>query len=257
MPTAPRRQPTAERNSDQPATPLCRRLPRPPLFLLNLVLLAILCTGPARAEEETFRNSVDPDFLRQLQLSSEYRVAVLPMENFTVEGDIDYHFRNRLSERLRAKGYSVVDSRLVDEKLFQLGISHAGQLGLLSFEQLQGLTSADAFLSGVVEQGTVQHAGVFNSYVYTCSVKLQDRNGRVIWSALQNRVAKRRVAIDPVNMFLDMAMVKGGGEMEKAVYALADRMLAQLPDGPVQVLATGDSLLDMAVETTAREGSKQ
>lgn len=41
--------------------------------------------------------------------------------------------------------------------------------------------------------------------------------------------------------------------MQEAVYALADKMLGQMPDGPVQVISGGDSLLDMAIPTTARE----
>lgn len=198
-------------------------------------------------------NTVDPTFSNELKTRSEYKIAILPMENLTVEGDIAYYFRMRLTERLRAKGFTVVDNKLVDEKLYQLGVAHAGQLRLLPFAELQDLTSADGFLSGVVEQGAVQHAGVYNSYVFTCSLKLQDREGRVIWSALQNRVAKRRFAIDPINMFLDIALTEGGGDMQDAVYALADKMLEQMPDGPVQVISGGDNLLDMAIPTTARE----
>ena len=198
-------------------------------------------------------NTADPVFIKTLQNSSEFTVAVLPMENLTVEGDIAFHFRNRLTERLKAKGYTVVDNKIVDDKLYQLGVSHAGQLRLLSFQQLQEMTAADAFLSGVVEQGAVQHAGVYNSYVFSCSLKLQDRDSKVIWSSLQNRVAKRRFAIDPINIFLDIALTEGGGDMQEAVYALADQMLANLPDGLVHSVKQEDSLLDMAVETKARE----
>ncbi|MFH0782371.1 MAG: hypothetical protein V2B20_10540, partial [Pseudomonadota bacterium] len=178
---------------------------------------------------------------------------VLPMENLTAEGDIAFHFRTRLIERLKAKGFSVIDSTMVDAKLHELGVAHAGQLRLLSFEQLQNLTSADGFFSGIVEQGAVQHGGVYNGYVFTCSLKLQDRQGKVLWSALQNRVAKRRFAVDPINMFLDIALAEGGGDMQQAVYALADKMLAQLPDGPVRVVSGDQSLLDMAVGIKAKE----
>ncbi len=206
-----------------------------------------------KTNAEDVINTVDPTFSTELKTRSEYKIAILPMENLTVEGDIAYHFRMRLTERLRAKGFTVVENKLVDEKLYQLGVTHAGQLRLLPFAELQDLTSADGFLSGVVEQGAVQHAGVYNSYVFTCSLKLQDRDGRVIWSALQNRVAKRRFAIDPINMFLDIALTEGGGDMQDAVYALADKMLEQMPDGPVQVISGGDNLLEMAIPTTARE----
>jgi hypothetical protein len=224
---------------------------------LGFIVFIWVCLGwqpsGACAQEEAVVEEVAPQFLQALATASEYKVAVLPMENLTVEGDIAYHFRTRLAERLKAKGYSLIDDKLLDDALYKLGVAHAGQLKLLPFAELQKLTSANGFLSGVVEQGAVQHGGVYNSYVFTCSLKLQDRQGNVLWSALQNRVAKRRFAIDPINMFLDIALTEGGGDMQQAVYALADKMLAQLPAGPVQVISGQDSLLDMAVETKARE----
>lgn len=227
-----------------------------PVTVIGLGLLFVIWSlfgSLVQARAEDVSGNVAPEFLQQLATGSEYKIAVLPMENLTVEGDIAYHFRVRLSERLRAKGYTVVDNTLVDEKLYQLGVAHAGQLRLLPFAELQQLTSADGFLSGVVEQGAVQHAGVYNSYVFTCSLKLQDRDGKVIWSSLQNRVAKRRFAIDPINMFLDIALTEGGGDLQQAVYALADIMLKNMPEGPVQVVSGGDALLDMAISTTAKE----
>ncbi len=193
----------------------------------------------------------DPQFLRDLQSASKYSIAILPMENLTVDGDIAYHFRTRLAQRLRAKGFSVIDRDIVDQKLRDLGVYNAGQLRLLSFHQLQKLTSADAFLSGVVEQAAKQHAGLYNSYVFTCSLKLQNREGKVLWVSLQERVAKRRFAIDPINMFLDVVLVEAGGKKQEAVYALADMMLANMPDGPVITVSQGDSLLDSAIQTTA------
>lgn len=224
-----------------------------PILVILLWFLSLCSTSAASDNSPEIINSVDPLFVQEVRSASEYTVAILPMENLTVEGNIAFYFRNRLTERLRAKGYTVVNNKVVDEKLHQLGVNHAGQLRLLSFAQLQELTAANAFLSGVVEQGAVQHAGVYNSYVFSCSLKLQNRNAEVIWSSLQNRVAKRRFAIDPINLFLDIVLTEGGGDVKEAVYALADQMLSSLPDGPVQPVPEADSLLDMAVETRARE----
>ena len=213
-----------------------------------LVSFISLTTGFGQATEIT--HSTDPAFLQKIDSVSSYTIAILPMENLTVDPDIAYHFRTRITERLTAKGYTVVNNETLNKKLYELGVSHAGQLGLLAFEKLREISSADGFLSGVVEQSAVQHAGVYNSYVYMCSVKLQDRQGNVVWSSLQNRVAKRRFAVDPINALLDIALTEVGGDSRQAVYALADQMLASLPDGPVQVI-TGDPLLDMAVEIQA------
>ncbi len=218
-------------------------------FSFTLVLIP---TANANGTEQAIVNVISPSFTAALKNKSQFKIAILPMENFTVEGDIAYHFRMRLKERLKAKGYTVISNKIVDENLYKLGVAHAGQLKLIPFEKLNELTSTDGFLSGVVEQGSVQHAGVYNGYVFTCSLKLQDREGNVLWSALQNRVAKRRFAIDPINIFLDIVLTDEGGDFKQAVYALADIMLTQLPDGPVQVISSGESLLDMAIETKAR-----
>ncbi|MFH0781882.1 MAG: hypothetical protein V2B20_08015, partial [Pseudomonadota bacterium] len=79
-------------------------------------------SGSAKTEEFPVGNEVSADFLQSLKMASEYKIAVLPMENLTAEGDIAFHFRTRLIERLKAKGFSVIDSTMVDAKLHELGV---------------------------------------------------------------------------------------------------------------------------------------
>lgn len=195
--------------------------------------------------------SGDIHFIETLKNSPSFTVAVLPMENMSVNGEAAYHFRMRLCEQLRAKGYNVVENHFIDEKLYNSGVQHAGQLGLLSFDKIKQIIPADGYLSGIVEQAATQHGGVINSYVYTCSLKLQDYEGQLLWSSLQERIAKRRFAIDPINMLVDVALTEGAADADEAVAALADRMLEKLPQGPTVVLQEA-SLLDMAVEIEAK-----
>ncbi len=217
----------------------------PTIFILFFAGQTVYCV------EQDTTHQIDPVFITQLQNVSSYTVAILPMENLSIDPDVAYHFRQRITQILRTKGYTIINNEIINKKLHDLGVAHAGQLGLLPFEELRKITSADSFLSGVVEQSAIQHAGLYNAYVYMCSVKLQNRDGKVIWASLQNRVAKRRFAIDPINALLDIALTEGGGDSKEAVYALADQMLASLPMGPVQVVL-GDPLLDMAVEIPAQ-----
>lgn len=217
----------------------------PFLFLLSCFFSVLIVFDSARADSEQ-------EFLNTLKSTSQFTVAVLPMENMTVEGDVAYYLRLRLCEQLQVKGYSVVDNTLIDKKLYEHGVSHAGQLRLLSFDELTKFIPADGYLSGIVEQAAIQHGGIYNSFVYTGSLKLQDRTGKVWWSALQDRIAKRRFALDPVNMLVDVALTEGAVDTELAISALADRMLEKLPNGPSTVLVE-ESLLDMAVEVKVRE----
>jgi len=227
-------------------------------FLLPVIVMVILLfswqIGYCGETERT--SQVAPDFLKQLQCVSGYTVAILPMENLSVEPDVAYYFRQRITQQLTAKGYTVVNNDNMDKRLHAIGVAHAGQLGLIPFAELRKTTSADAFLSGVVEQSATQHAGLYNGYVYMCSIKMQDREGRVIWSSLQNRVAKRRIAIDPINALLDIALTEGGGgDSRAAIYALADQMLSSLPKGPVKVVV-GDPLIDMAIEIPTQSNKR-
>ena len=217
-----------------------------------ICVLFLFVSQAANCSEVETTHQVDKDFLKQLQAASAYTVAILPMDNLSVDPGVAYHFRQRLNERLRAKGYTIVNNEFINKQLYDLGVAHAGQLGLLPFEELRKITSADGFLSGVVEQSATQHAGVYNAYVYMCSVKLQNRDGLVLWASLQNRVAKRRFAIDPINALLDIALTEGEGDSQEAVYALADQMLLTLPEGPVRVVI-GDPLLQMAIEVPTKK----
>ena len=90
---------------------------------------------------------------------------------------------------------------------------------------------------------------------------MQDKSGKLLWYALQERVAKRRFAIDPINALLDVFLVQNGGDKKDAVYALTDKLLSTLPKGPVEVIVS-DPLFDQAEEVeiavddkSAKEGS--
>jgi hypothetical protein len=218
-------------------------------FRAGLALLGgalTLAPGSAAATETNATHFVAPDFQQRVQAHPVYTIAVLPMESMVVHDPVVSElFRDRVIEHLRARGYTVTDPGRIDAALHRLGVAHEGQLNRLSFAQLGEITAAQAFLSGAVEEAGPEHQVVANSYVYTCSLKLQDRRGDTLWHALQERVAKLRIAIDPFNMLLDAMLVEQGGNERQAIRAVADRLLASLPDGPVQVLF-GDNLLDQA-----------
>ena len=195
--------------------------------------------------------SIQDDFRHKVEHGETYEIAVLPMENFSVDPEVAHHFRVRLTEVARAKGYNTIAIEFIDGRLNELGLSHAEQLGLLPFDKLVAAIPADAYLSGVVEQAATQNALAFNGYVYTCSIKLQDQSGQVLWSVLEERVAKRRFALDPINALIDIALVSGDANRKHlAMQALADRMLASLPTGPRKV-EIGSDWLGVAIETRA------
>lgn len=236
------------------------------LLLTSVALVLVVVCWPAlvRAAEQSdpHRGPADslhldssylaPSFVEGLEVRAEYLVAVLPVENHTVDPEAPYFFRRELVERLIAKGFTVRDPAAVDGLLHELGVSHAGQLGLLPFSELASRLAVDGVMSAVVEQSAVQRAGLYNAYVFTVSVKLQDgSSGQVLWTALTERAAKRRFALDPINMIIDTALV-GQGRSAEAMAYLAQTAFDSLPDGPVEV-HFADPLLDRAVMVEVAE----
>jgi hypothetical protein len=214
-------------------------------------LLGLFVGGLASADTPNARSFTAAVFTERLAQSPVFTVAVLPMENMAVHDPaMSQVFRMRILSVLRSKGYAVVEPQRLDQALQQLGLSHAGQLNRLSFEQLGAITAADGFLSGAVEESGSEHQLVSNSYVFTASLKLQDRSGENLWYGLQERVAKARFAIDPLNMLLDALLIAEGGNADQAMQALADRLMKQFPPGPIQMVFD-DPLLQRASEITA------
>ncbi len=194
---------------------------------------------------------LDEQFKVDLESFSQFTIAIMPMQNMSVDPEVAYHFRQRVAERLTASGYNLADMTKIDNKLYEIGVQNADQIQLLSFQKVTELVKADAYIFGIIEQAKQQHAIAYNSYVYTSSIKMQDKQGKLLWSALQERVSKRRFALDPINALLDILLVKGGGDKKDAVYALADRLLQSLPDGPVTVTVS-DPLFDQAEEVEVK-----
>ena len=196
---------------------------------------------------------VSPWLADSVRAASTFSVAVFPMQNISLDPDVAWHFRQHVAQRLLDKGYVVIEGEWVDQALYRLGLTHAGQLGLVPLAKLGELVKADAFLFGLVEEAKTQHAVGYNGYVYQSSLLLRRaEDGETLWHALEEKVSKRRFAVDPVNAFVDVVLTRAGSDPEKAMHALADRLLVSLPAGPVQVIE-GDDLLATAKPAETRQ----
>lgn len=196
------------------------------------------------------------NFKKLINQNAQISIAVFPMQNMSVDGEVAYHFRQRVIEQLRAKGFNIVAPSRIDNMLYDMGVTNADQIRLVDLKKLLTAVKADGYVFGLIEQAVKQNAVAYNSYVYTSSLKMHGGNGDLYWSALQERVAKRRFAIDPINAILDVFLVESGGDKKDAVYALADRLLSRFPNGPVKVIIS-DSLLDQAKEVKVKNTDKK
>lgn len=211
-------------------------------FLIFLLIQTSLI-GQEEAPRQTYTDEV---FAKNIKKASMFKIAVLPIQNMSMYPNLPYHFRQHINDILAMKGYSVVNTNTLDKALMNLGIQKADHLRLLSFDKLAETTSADAVLSGIIETANVQDAAIYSGYAFTASLKLQLRNGDVIWYSLSERVAKRKIAFDPFNIIINMAANRESDKHIKAIKAVAQNLLEGLPAGPNEVVI--DDLLGQAIE---------
>lgn len=178
-------------------------------------------------------------------------IAVLPMENFSLETDINRHLYNEVYKRLQAKGYKRISIQKVDKVMQELGIQVSGQLAGISLEKLKNKLNCDAVLRGRVDQSADIHQGVMDAIVVSCSLRLiHCETGKTLWQTEQWRAAHRQFQIDPINALINLAAHKNASRKKRIAW-LVQEMFKTLPEGHVQV--EFGNLLDQAVEVKANE----
>ncbi|MFO8111955.1 MAG: DUF799 family lipoprotein [Desulfosalsimonadaceae bacterium] len=179
------------------------------------------------------------------------RIAVLPMENLSLEPDVEKALYGEVYDRLTAKGYIKIAVEEVRSVMDALGIQTAGQLAGISPSRLGELLHCDGVIKGRVDQSGTVHMGVYDALVVSISLQLVHcRTGKTLWTTEQWRAAHRQWHADPFNLLLSFAAHETASRKQRVAW-LAQEMLKTLPDGPVQVV--GDDLMDGAVSIPAVE----
>lgn len=173
-------------------------------------------------------------------------IAVLPMDNFSLEPKLETFLYNSVYEQLQAKGYRRISVDKVKKVMDELGIQTSGQLQGISLKRLSETLNTDAVFKGQVDQSASIHEGVYDAIVVSCSLRLIDcESGIVLWRSEQWRTAHRQWQIDPFNALLNLA-VHAGADRSTRIAWLVQEMLKTLPAGKVEIEM--DNLLDQAVE---------
>jgi hypothetical protein len=176
-------------------------------------------------------------------------IAVLPMDNLSLEPEVELHLYNSVYEQLQAKGYRRVSMGRVQDVMAEMGIQTAGQLQGISLERLCTTLNTDAVLLGQVDQSAAIHEVVYDAIVVSCSLRLIDgKTGTVLWRSEQWRTAHRQWQLDPFNALINLAG-HALSSREARVAWLVQEMLKTLPAGKVNIEL--DNLLQQAVEITS------
>lgn len=216
--------------------------------IISLVLmLAMGIPEPLGSQEEEKNGSfyIHPEFDKRIPNI----IAVLPMENLSLEPNVEVVLYNEVYSRLKAKGYRRISVETVLEKMGKLGIQTPGQLSGFSFETIGKELQADAVLWGGIEQSADIHGIAYDAIVVMSSLYLIDcKTGDILWSCEQWRTAHRQFQLDPINGMIN-AIMHIKGSREDRVAWLVQEMLKSLPDGRVKVVE--EDLLNKAFQIEA------
>lgn len=200
---------------------------------LRAVMVALLVTAGSAlaqtADKESWQVHKDFDKLRP------NTIAVLPMDNLSLEPGVEEALYQAVYARLVAKGYAKISGDHVSGVMKRLGVTIPGLLAGFSARRLGTELQADALLFGQIEQSARVNTLAYDAVVVSCSLRLvHAETGTVLWHAEQWRAARRQWQLDPVNALLN-AMIHSAASREERVNFLAQEMLKTLPAGPVEV----------------------
>jgi hypothetical protein len=178
-------------------------------------------------------------------------IAVLPMDNLSLEPEIDKIFFERVHEEVKAKGYQRLSINTVNTVLRQFGVQTPGQLAGISFDKLQKALKCDALLMGEIDQSASIHQGVYDAVVVSCSLRMVDcSSGKLLWKCDQWRSAHRQWQLDPLNALVNVFAHEVDPKRKRIAW-LVQEMFKTLPAGPTET--TYGDLLQKAGEVKAND----
>ena len=99
-------------------------------------------------------------------------MAVLPMDNFSLEPGVEKALYKEVYDRLVEKGYMKISAKRIQSVMKSLGIQTPGQIAGISPSRLGRKLNCDAVLLGKLDQSASIHNGPYDAVVVSCSLKL-------------------------------------------------------------------------------------
>jgi len=210
--------------------------------IAGYILLVTLLPGNAAAKQDQEFWEINPDYERY----APDVIAVLPMDNFSLEPELEGALYNEVYQRLQSKGYRRVSVEAVRRVMDDLGVQTPGQLQGVSLERLCNELNTEAVLLGQVDQAASIHQATYDAVVVSCSLRLNHcQTGETLWRSEQWRTAHRQWQIDPFNAIINV-MAHSSASREDRIAWLVQEMMKTLPEGNITI--EKDNLLRQAIE---------
>lgn len=214
------------------------------VFFGCLFVFSLTWVLPAFAAEKQDQEywEVHPDYAKH----SPDVIAVLPMDNFSLEPELEHVLYDSVYQNIQRRGYRRISVEKVKKVMDDMGIQTSGQLQGISLQRLSETLNADAVFTGQVDQSASIHEGVYDAIVVSCSLRLVDcKTGIVLWRSEQWRTAHRQWQLDPFNALVNLAAHAGASRGDRIAW-LVQEMLKTIPQGKVEI--EFDNLLNQAAD---------
>lgn len=137
------------------------------------------------------------------------KIAVLPPANLTADLDAPNLFRPIVESKVRSRGYDVISSKEIDEKLAELGVHYAGQLGEFTPAELGEILGADALLYTTVTDLKTLYLVAYVQITVGGRFELVDaKTGKQLWlwedEVTDVRIATKRDELVGTALFIFM-----------------------------------------------------
>ena len=228
---------------------------------LSIILVLVSCNSPEPKElssNKQFKTYISEKFEKNLEKSSKITIAVMPISKKKLSADMADYFRKVIMDKLKYKGYSLINPKTLDKALLKFGQETPSQIKSIGKKGLRELTSADYLLYSTMSSDS-REGKIF----YSGSLVLKDLNKEDMWSCTSNLNIEKKEGIDPLSLVVDSILSGGGAalgilfdigkadaEIKKGVIFFTDSLLSSLPDGSIEVelIKKGNGLLNSATE---------
>ena len=131
----------------------------------KILFLSLICIASFSNANDSLQNKeawyVDTEFASY----NVQPVAVLPMDNFSFEPEVNEMLHQEVYKNLAIKGYSKISADLVKSGMKELGITTPGMLQGISMKNLAKKLHCSSIIRGSIDQSAAIHMGFYDAVV--------------------------------------------------------------------------------------------